>query len=112
MKHACIVAVAGLAAACNSTPEPRVSANVVTPVRYDTAMHDSMSCPQLAEERLWVASVLYKDDTARAVGGGAAATVLEYDAAALDLSDQDIAQMKGYLMTIDTSMLRKGCELG
>ncbi len=112
MRKACIVAVAAVAAACNSTPEPGVSTSVVAPVRYDTAMHDGMSCAQLAEERVWVASALYKEDTARAVGGGAAATVLEYDDAALDLSDEDIAQIKGYLMTIDTSMLRKGCKLG
>ncbi|MEM7177839.1 MAG: hypothetical protein AAGD47_15275 [Pseudomonadota bacterium] len=111
MKKACIILATGLAAACNSTPEPGVSTSVVAPVSYDTAMHDGMSCAQLAEERLWVASVLYKDDTARAVGGGAAATVLEYEEAALDLSDQDVAQIKGYLMTIDTSMLRKGCKL-
>ncbi|MEM7670789.1 MAG: hypothetical protein AAF317_16935, partial [Pseudomonadota bacterium] len=81
------------------------------PVTFDTAVHDDLNCGQLAEERLWISSVLHKDETAEVVGAKSA-SVLAYDESSLDLTDKDVAQLKGYLVAIDTSMLKKDCKTG
>ena len=112
MRYTLISLVAVGLAACNSPPEPTVSTGIVAPASFDTAIHDDLSCGQLAEERLWVSSVLYKEETAKVVGTERAASVLAYDEASLDLTDKDVAQLKGYLLAIDTSMLKKRCQTG
>ncbi|MBY8976024.1 hypothetical protein KHP62_09420 [Rhodobacteraceae bacterium NNCM2] len=111
MRSMIAIAAAFIVGACNSTPEPGVSTSVVAPAGFDQAVHDGMTCPELAEERLWISSVLYKDETAQSVGGGRAASVLTYDESMLELTDNDVAQLKGYLLSIDSSMLRKHCNL-
>lgn len=110
MKRILIILATTAVAGCNTTPEQTVSTGVIAPVTFDTAIHDDLSCGQLAEERLWVSSVLYKDETAETVGSQDAVNVLSYDADVLELTDKDISQLKGYLLAIDGSMLTKQCK--
>ena len=70
-----------------------MASEVVDPLKISTDDYAQLDCYDLTEERGWITDAL--------TGSG--------DMQGLELTDKDVARLKGYLIAIDTSMLRKKC---
>ncbi|MEM9100055.1 MAG: hypothetical protein AAGC79_16185 [Pseudomonadota bacterium] len=71
-------------------------AKVVDPMNISAEDFAQLDCYDLNEERGWITEAL--------TGTG--------DMQGIELTEEDVAKLKGYLIAIDTSMLRKKCSTG
>ncbi|MEM8791831.1 MAG: hypothetical protein AAGE80_09430 [Pseudomonadota bacterium] len=72
------------------------AAKVIVPADVSADDFADLDCYDLTEERGWITEAL--------TGTG--------DMQGIELTDADVSKLKGYLIAIDTSMLRKQCSAG